>query len=94
MKKNTLTKTNKPSPFIAPGSLNKITPAEIELRKQKIKKAEEIGASITRFDTDSDVENPYRVKALIYINKGMDIPEELKDKIKKFDEQHKYKTTT
>lgn len=34
-------------------------------------------------------ENPYRVEGLYYIAKGMEVPEELKQKIVEFDEEHK-----
>ena len=38
---------------------------------------------------DEGYENPYRVEGLYYIAMGMEVPEELKQKIKEFDEQHK-----
>lgn len=91
--KNESAKTSKiPKPFIAPGSTIKPTAEEIYNRKVKIKRAEEIGASITRVTDEEEVENPYRVKALLYINKGEKVPEELKIKIKEFDKIHANRT--
>ena len=57
--KNESAKTSKiPKPFIAPGSTIKPTAEEIYSRKVKIKRAEEIGASITRVTDEEEVENP------------------------------------
>lgn len=85
-------KINKvPAPFIVPGSTVKPTVREINERKEKIRRAEEIGASITRVDYANNVENPYRVKALIYINRGEEVPEELKKQIVRFDAKYKQK---
>lgn len=82
-------KSNKvPEPFIAPGSEVKPTQEEIEKRKLKMKRAEEIGACFTKIDEEQEFENPYRVEALIYINKGKEVPLDLKLKIKKYDEMH------
>ncbi len=76
-------------PFIAPDSTIKITQDDIEKRKRRIAKAEEIGQSITRVDSDdSGHENPYRVQALCYIMQDLEVPTELKKKIKEFDEKH------
>lgn len=47
--------------------------------------------SITRVDYANNVENPYRVKALIYINRGEEVPEELKKQIARFDAKYKQK---
>lgn len=79
-------------PFIAPYSNIPVTKEEIESRHTKINRAEEIGASITRV-TNEGYENPYRVKALIYINKNQEVPEELKRKIKEFDERYNKSAT-
>lgn len=77
----------RPKPFIAPGSTIQPTAKEIHDRQVKIKRAEEIGASITRI-TEEEIENPYRVKALLYINRGEQVPEELKIKIAEFDKEY------
>lgn len=77
-----------PAPFMAYGSDVRPTQQEINQRREKIKRAEEIGASITRVDTVNGVENPYRVKALIYINRGEAVPEKLLHQIKEFDAKY------
>lgn len=82
------TVNNKPKPFVAPGSNIKPTIEEIKDRELRIKRADEIGASITRVTDEQEYENPYRVKALIYINANKEVPEELKQKIKEFDNRH------
>ena len=82
---------NIPEPFIAPYSNTPVTQEEIEKRLTKMKRAEEIGASITKV-TDEGYENPYRVKALVYINKNQEVPDKLKKKIKEFDEHYKNKS--
>lgn len=88
MKKNIDTKLK---PFIAPGSTTKVTKEEIEARKKKIRRAEEIGQRITRVDDEAGYENPYRAKALYYIANGKEVPAELKKKIIEFDEKHNKK---
>lgn len=86
--KNSLNK--KLTPFIAPGSETNVTKKEIEMRKRRIEQAEEIGQRITRVDNkDEGYENPYRAKALCYILKDKEVPEELKIKIAEFDKKHK-----
>lgn len=77
-----------PAPFIAPGSTVKPTIKEINARKEKIRRAEEIGASITKVDEADTIENPYRIQALIYINRGEEVPEKLKKQIEKFDAKY------
>lgn len=74
-----------PAPFIAPGSTVKPTIKEINARKEKIMQAEEAGASITKIDDNNSVENPYKIQALIYINRGEEVPEKLNNRLKKLD---------
>lgn len=78
----------KPStPVNAPHSNIPVTQEEIEKRKERMIRAEEIGASITKFDGE-ETENPYRVQALIYIMQDKEVPEDLKKKIKEFDKKY------
>ena len=74
--------TSIPAPFIAPGSTVKPTIKEINARKDKIGQAEEAGASITKIDDNNSVENPYKIQALIYINRGEEVPEKLNNRLK------------
>ena len=79
----------KPStPVNAPHSYAPVTQEEIEKRKKIMIRAEEIGASITRFDETEETENPYRVQALSYIMQNKEVPEDLKKKIKEFDKKY------
>lgn len=91
MKNRTIQITNKkkPAPFYAPGSHTPVTKKEVQERMLKRQRAEKIGASITRFTDGDEVENPYRVKALVYINRGEEIPKDLLVAMQKFDEEHK-----
>lgn len=92
MKKDTILKDKKPSPFRAPGFKELASKEEIEKRLTRIKRAKEIGQDLTRVDSKNcEIENPYRVQALLYIMQDKEVPQELKDKIKKFDEQNNYK---
>ena len=80
-------------PFIAPGSYEVITQEEIEKRKRRIERAEAIGLSIMHVTSegnyDEEYENPHAVEALRYILNDMDVPEEVKEKMKIFDEKNK-----
>ena len=82
---------NRPKPFIAPGSNVAITRQEIEKREKRIARLEAIGQSVTKVTEEEECENPYRVEALIYIMNDEDVPEELLEKIRKFDEKYKKK---
>ena len=66
---------------------------EIEKRKRRIERAEAIGLSImhvtSEWNYDEEYENPYAVEALRYILNDMDVPEEVKVKMKVFDEKNK-----
>ena len=87
MKKDAQTLLQKPKPFIAPGSETPITSEEIKKRERRIELLEMIGEHPTRV-TNVEFENPYRLKAIALIYEDKDIPEELLEKIKKFDEEH------
>lgn len=81
---------NNLEPIMAPGSEVIITKEDIEKRKRRIARAEEIGQSLTRV-TAEEYENPYRAEAMLYILQDKEVPEELKEKIRVFDEQHNLK---
>lgn len=80
-------------PFIAPGSDVPVTQEEIEKRKRRMERAENLGQSLTKITFEKDgieeYENPYRVKALEYIMADKEVPEELKDKIVEFEKEYK-----
>ncbi len=65
-----------------------VTEEEIEARDLMEARAEEIGISLTTYDgeeEDSAYDNPYALEALRYIITNKEIPEELKIKIKEFE---------
>lgn len=94
MKKNTVVNNQKPAPFIAPGAKELATKEEIEKRLKRIKKAKEIGQDLTRVDFEkSEIENPYRVQALLYIMNDQEVPQDLKERIKEFDINTMYAET-
>lgn len=74
-------------PVIASDS-QPLTQEEINKRKRLEKRSEEIGWE-PRFDSNSEHENPYRAEAMLYILKDMDVPKDLKEKIKTEDQQYK-----
>ena len=86
------TNTIKNLPFIAQGSLEPVTQAELEKRKRRIARAEAIGLSIMRviseINPEEEFENPYHVEALRYILDDMDVPEEVLRKIDEFKEKN------
>lgn len=83
-------KTNRQvlSPVIAPGSLTPPTIDELRRRERLEARSAELGL-IAKFDGEFEHENPYRAEAMLYIIKDMDVPEELKQKIKLEDEAYK-----
>lgn len=72
-------------PIITPDS-KPLTQEEIEKRKRLEKRSKEIGWE-SKFN-HSEHENPYRAEAMLYILKDMDVPKELKGKIKAEDERY------
>lgn len=87
----------KPSPYIAPYSDIAVTKEELERRKRRYYRLKKIGVNPTIIvDADNDntteKENPYRIEAMILINRDEDVPEELLKKIKKYDMEHNIKT--
>lgn len=97
MTKSIITKQNKnkskkkPTPFYAPGSTTPVTQEELEIRKRRYHRMLSIGIDPTLL-VDVEHENPYRVEAMLLINKDKEIPKELLEKIKKYDEEYKKKT--
>lgn len=84
-----MSKKIKLEPFIAPHSLEPVTPEEL-LRRQKCEeKLNEIGVYPSIIDDNIEYENPYRAEAACMILRGEDVPEELKEKIKKHDKRMK-----
>lgn len=89
MKKSSVVKNKKLPPFIAPGAKALASNKEIEKRLVRIKRAKEIGQDLTRVDAENfETENPYRVQALVYIMNDQEVPDELKEKIKRFDAEY------
>lgn len=90
-KKDIREKRVKPAPYIADNSLEPVSKEEIEKRKRVIQRAERIGLSFTRLDTEGEYENPYKLEALKYINEDKEVPVELERKILEFEEEHRLK---
>ena len=80
---------SKPSPFIAPGSEKKPSTDELKKRQIKFERLEKIGEKhtiVTGQDiTEGEMENPYRIKAMVLINQDKDVPEELIRQIEEYD---------
>ena len=87
MKNDSNVLLKKPKPFIAPGSQESVTNEDIEKRKRKIERLEQIGERPTRV-TEEEFENPYKLQAIALIEADKDIPEELLKKIKDFEKEH------
>ena len=83
--KENVKKIDKPAPFIAFGSTDPISNEEIEKRKRVIERAEALGIHVTSLDVEVEFENPYKVKALIYIWEDKEVPKELLEKIEEFE---------
>lgn len=87
MKNDSKVILQKPKPFIAPGSQIPVTSEEIERRKKRLERLEQIGEKPTRVTEDEYV-NPYRLEAIALINEDKEVPEELMNKIDEFDKAH------
>lgn len=75
-----------PAPFIAQGSEVLPTSAEIERREIRYKRLRQIGVE-PFIITESEEENPYRVKAMVLVNQDKEIPDDLIKNMKKYDEK-------
>jgi len=74
-------------PFFAIGSAVKPTKEETEKRKIKYQRMLEIGVD-TAILREEENENPYRIEAVVLINQGMEVPQDLLINIKKYDEEY------
>lgn len=84
-----MSKTHKP--VCAPHSREPLTNEDIQKRLRQIKRADEIGVSLTKVDENGH-ENPYRAEALSkYIIHDKEVPYELKLKISEYDKKHDMK---
>lgn len=87
MKNDSKVLLQKPKPFIAPGSQIPVTSKDIEKRKRKIERLEQIGERPTRV-TEEEFENPYKLEAIALITEDKEVPEELLKKIEEFEKAH------
>lgn len=86
---NNKNKVKTPNPVYAPHSREPLTNADIEKRLRQVKRADEIGMSLTEADENNEHENPYRAEALSkYIMYDKEVPHELKLKIIEYDKKH------
>lgn len=89
---------NKPKPFIAWGSTEKISEEDRKRSIQYERKMLEIGINLNKFCNSADLsevyENPYRMKAVELIESGNDVPEELKKKMFEYDKKLKTNNNT
>lgn len=87
-------KNNKISPFIAPHSADAPTKEEFDRRSRQYNRLMALGIDPTLID-DTQVgrerENPYAIQAMILINQDKEVPEELIQKIKKYDQKYNQK---
>lgn len=87
-------KNNKISPFIAPHSADAPTKEELDRRSRQYNRLMALGLDPTLID-DTQVgrerENPYAIQAMILINQDKEVPEELIQKIKKYDQKYNQK---
>ena len=87
-------KNNKISPFIAPHSADAPTKEELDRRSRQYNRLMALGLDPTLID-DTQVgrerENPYAIQAMILINQDKEVPEELIQKIKKYDQKYSQK---
>lgn len=79
-------KSRKPAPFIAPDSQMMTTQTEVSKRKQKAEMLKKIGENPSLI-TEGEIENPYRVKAMVLIQQGKEIPDELLAQIEQYDRE-------
>ena len=86
----------KPKPYIAPYSDIPVTKEELEKRQRKYYRLKKIGVNPTLIVEDgngeAETENPYRIQAMIMINRDEEVPDELIEQIKKYDMEHNIKT--
>ena len=80
----------KPDSFIAPYSDREVSEAELERRKRKNNRLRSIGVNPKKIvDEESETENPYRVKAMVYITRDEEVPKKLLEKMNKYDTEIK-----
>lgn len=80
------------TPFIAPGSTIPLTQEEINKRKIRIERAEELGIYLTAVGPENiEYENPYKMQALYLIIQDKEVPEKIKKQIKDFEVMQKIK---
>ena len=82
-------KVEKPmAPHITYGQ-EPVTEAEWERRLQIAEELESLGISISKFDTEDEHEDEDVLKAIIYVNQGKEIPEDLRKRLLKKKENRK-----
>ena len=81
---------NKPEPYIAPYSDIPLTRKELDRRERQYRRLRQIGV-YSILDEDVEIDNPYRIQAMIIINRDENVPEELIEKIKQFDKEYNIK---
>ncbi|MBR1702010.1 MAG: hypothetical protein IJ716_08650 [Lachnospiraceae bacterium] len=79
-------KSRKPAPFIAPNSQIMTTQTELSKREQKAEMLKKIGENPSLI-TEEEIENPYRVKAMVLIQQDKEIPDELLAQIEQYDRE-------
>lgn len=86
--KNNVTKNKV---VVAPWTNTVASDTEIKKRRIRATKLKEIGVDVYSVDGASEHENPYRAEAVMLITNDKEVPKELKEKIKKYDTEHKNK---
>ena len=87
----------KPQPYIAPYSDVPLTKEDLDKRQRKYYRLKKIGVNPTVIVDDSEdgeIENPYRIEAMILINRDEEVSDELLKKIQQYDKEHNIKIYT
>jgi len=78
----------KPSPFYAFGSTTPISKEEMERRQIRYQRLEKIGINpimLNHDDAFEEKENPYKVEIMVLVNQDKEIPHELIEKMRAYD---------
>ena len=81
---------NRIPPFIDPHSEDTPTKEELDRRSRQYDRLMALGIDSTLIDDTQvgrEIENPYVIQAMILINQDKDVPEELAQKIKKYNQK-------
>ena len=88
MNRGSVKEKKKLPPVNAPYSNVPVTNQELKKRKRKYDRLKALGVDPTLFVCENEEsENPYLIQAMVIINQDRDVPLELIEKIKEYDNQ-------